>query len=998
MPSSAANPFLPTDEQRQAIEHVHGPMLVVAGAGTGKTTVLAHRMARLIHMGFAKPDEILAVTYTRNAAAELLDRVAKILYPDHPNPAKKLLATGLQATTFHAYCYKLLVDAHRDFALIDDKDLFIFLRRRVAALDLKHFIKAANLGKFLSDLLEFFRRCHDELRTPAHYDAYVAALEAGTIPLQRVAKSKDAHAMPAHEVLGRCHEIARVFRYVEDQLRREDLGTYSHIITRAVDMLEHDEEALHFARRRARFILVDEFQDSNVAQIQLARLLAGDACNVFAVGDPDQAIYRFRGATTGAFDKYLNTFGVERVKRVMMSQNRRSTPPILRCAHWTVSLNPEITTVLSDSGWKRQPLMPARVAREPQLATAMPVEAIIYSSADQEAEFIADTIDSLRRKKRNLNLREIAVLYPQHRYRTEALAELRRRGIPVQVKGVDLFETTEIRDALAALRALDFSDPIALFRVAALPLFKVNPEQFRAELALAGRGASVEATLDRFPEGKEVLAIIRAARAELAGAQGDLLAALKIAQRVFRLPDSKLFARLRAFCELWSRKPKQIVGSVTLHEFVEYLDLYQEAGGSLTEDGEDDDALATLGPKDISNEEPHNAVQLMTIHAAKGLEFRHVFVIRINTAALPSNYKEHLVDFPQELRSPDTRGEGDPKTLHEEEQRRLFYVAMTRAMDSLYVSGKAARGNDSVPTKYLRELVKKQKLEVPGAIEYRSLQQPLFIPRLHAAAAEPLPRIAQWVQLPPRADARLCDLSASAIDQYERCPLAYKLSRDWRIPEAAPAYLQYGSAIHLALKAHFDGVRAGRPLSEEMVIACFLDEFGKTTIDEELQRELYQKKGREELTRLLRSELAQPEGEILDNERKFNITIGDAKVVGRLDRLERVDGEVIITDYKTGRPKTQEDADKSFQLSVYAVAAKHLGMRPRSLVFINLENGSAVATARDEGALLDAEAKIQKVAACIAAGEFEPKPERMMCRNCSYFSICPAQEQTATSN
>ena len=197
MQGNGRQKFVPTEEQRQAIEHVSGPMLVVAGAGTGKTTVLARRIAHLINSEIAKPNEILAVTYTRNAAAELIERVAKLLHPNlsSQKAASKLMASGLEATTFHAYCHGLLQRNGVKFDLIDEKDVQVYLRRRIAELNLKYFVESANLGKFLRDLLEFFDRCQDELRTPDDYDAYLARVARGEIPLPRVAKSKKAETM-----------------------------------------------------------------------------------------------------------------------------------------------------------------------------------------------------------------------------------------------------------------------------------------------------------------------------------------------------------------------------------------------------------------------------------------------------------------------------------------------------------------------------------------------------------------------------------------------------------------------------------------------------------------------------------------------------------------------------------------------------------------------------------------------------------------------------------
>ena len=228
--------------------------------------------------------------------------------------------------------------------------------------------------------------------------------------------------------------------------------------------------------------------------------------------------------------------------------------------------------------------------------------------------------------------------------------------------------------------------------------------------------------------------------------------------------------------------------------------------------------------------------KLMTVHAAKGLEFPCVFVVRVVSQSFPGQYKESLVEFPQELRSKDTAAEGEPKVLHAEEERRLFYVALTRAMDELYICGQFGRGaKDPVPPGYVRELLDKKNTVLQGAIDCQKLSQGTLLEKLNAAG-EPVPLVSEWVQLPPCADAQLSKLSASAIDQYERCPLAYKLSRDWRIPEEPAARMQFGAAMHVALKAYFDGVQAGRPPDEETVIACFLDEFCKTKMGEETER------------------------------------------------------------------------------------------------------------------------------------------------------------------
>ena len=259
MPSPKSNsrpsPFTPDDRQREAIEHVHGPMLVVAGAGTGKTSVLTHRIERLVREGHAYPHEILALTYTRNAANEMRDRLRKLLGGKEVN-----------AATFHDYCLDMLKRVHKDFGVLDDKDLWIYLRRRIRELHLEHYVRAANVAQFLNDLLDFVSRCHDELVTPEKYAQYVERLERKEVPIPRVAKTKNV--LDDAEVLGRCREIARVFTTMERWLAEENLGTFSHMITRAHALLHTDETVLAEARARARFILADEFQDANFAQVK----------------------------------------------------------------------------------------------------------------------------------------------------------------------------------------------------------------------------------------------------------------------------------------------------------------------------------------------------------------------------------------------------------------------------------------------------------------------------------------------------------------------------------------------------------------------------------------------------------------------------------------------------------------------------------------------------------------------------------------------------------
>src|SRR5580698_5311856 len=182
-----------------------------------------------------------------------------------------LLGKPIHSATFHDYCLDLLKRNEKDFGVLDEKDLWIYLRKRIHELHLQHYIRAANIGQFLNDLLGFLSRCHDELVTPEKYAEYVARLERGESSIPRVAKSKDQ--LSDAEVIARCQEIARVFATTERWLGEENLGTFGHMITRAHQLLATDEDLLASERARARFILVDEFQDANFAQIEILAAL-----------------------------------------------------------------------------------------------------------------------------------------------------------------------------------------------------------------------------------------------------------------------------------------------------------------------------------------------------------------------------------------------------------------------------------------------------------------------------------------------------------------------------------------------------------------------------------------------------------------------------------------------------------------------------------------------------------------------------------------------------
>ncbi|HEY4907051.1 MAG TPA: ATP-dependent DNA helicase [Candidatus Acidoferrum sp.] len=970
--SNRAASFAPDDRQRQAIEHVGGPMLVVAGAGTGKTSVLSYRIERLVREGHAQPEEILALTYTVNAAREMRERVRKLLD-----------GREVQATTFHDYCLQLLKSVGQDFGVLDEKDLWIFLRRRMRELHLEHYIRAASPAQFLNDLLEFVSRCHDELVTPEKYSQYVERLERGEVPMPRVVKSKNV--LEDAEILGRCREIARVFTTMERWLKEENLGTFSHMITRAHALLNDDENILAGARARARFILADEFQDANVAQIKILARLAGSEGNIFAVGDPDQAIYRFRGASSAAFELFHRHFSG--TKMVVLEKNRRSTTPILRSAFALIDANPPVFAKHADGAlaYHRSPLVSAREEEAQQtgvpLASA-PVTVTIVAGKDAESPDLVAFIRDARKKSKG-KWSDFGILYRSNYQRDEVVHELAEADIPFVIESMDISDTPEARDLFACLNAVvNGGDDVSLFRVAALPRFQVRPEQLRQTLRAIARDnreakiVPLSLALDRVDGGAEVLSAIANARAEIRRREAKARAALDIIVKEFRLDaSSSILQGALQFVSDWERK--KINRTIELEELVDYLAYFREAGGVIP----------------LQAGDTEDAVRLMTVHGAKGLEFPNVIIIRANANSFPSSFKETLVAFPKELRDEDSLTEADDKTLHGQEERRLFYVAMTRARDVLRIYSKQGKGKiNKNPDGYMRELIENRDLNPYfRAIPVGGAQTELDLFAGSSLIYPDESRTNQWFELPVL-EGLHARLSASAVDTYERCGLRFKLERDWRIPGEPAAAMQYGAAIHRVLKTYFDG--AGRPKNEAELIQLFRDDLASAGIREKYQHELYEKQGVAQLQGFLASAQSVSAQDILHTEESFEIHIGPITVVGRIDRIDqRPDGTVAVVDYKTGKAKDQEDADESLQLSLYAIAAKEKwGYTVGSLIFHNLQENVPVITVRSEGDLLAARARVEDVAKKIAAGIFDAKPG-IHCNFCAYRSLCPVKEK-----
>src|SRR6202789_2636561 len=650
--------------QQRAIEHGDGPLLVVAGAGTGKTRVIIERIRNLLG---TNPDlageNILGLTFTDKAANQMKYRVVKSVGER---------AEGVWLGTFHAFCLEqVLRAANPDVQPLDDIDHKILLRRNIGKLDLKLFRRLQDPGEFISDFVAFFSRCQDELVTPDDYQKYEKSLRAQH---DQQKKSLEPDALQAaEEEVARQEELARVYRVSEQLLRERNLLTFGAQLMHTAQLLQTDDALRQQIQDKYRYILVDEFQDTNIAQLELLWLLAGERRNIVAVGDDDQAIYRFRGASFGSFTIFLKRFcGVtdknltDGVRRFIapLTQNYRSATRILRVAGEVISHN------------EKSPLLPPK-SLTTENSDGEKIRVAEFGRPEEEAHWIASEIERLHLAGNPW--RNFAVLYRKHADVKRLIEALQQRKIPFVIKKFSILSSTVVRDLLAYLRLIAVpSDNVACARVLAAPYWRLQPRDLvrLAERAAKNHRRSLSDEIDaaqselqfaseasRLPELVGFLARFRkAARKVPASALLDeLISSLELAPLPFEA-DRRYLERFVQFVEDWEQKSE----GKSLRDFIEYLDCVAESSGDIC----------------LEEESADDAVQLMTVHSAKGLEFPHVFIMHLNKNDFPSNARPVKFEFPPEMMK-EEKPAGD---FQIQEERRLFYVALTRARQRLTLS------------------------------------------------------------------------------------------------------------------------------------------------------------------------------------------------------------------------------------------------------------------------------------------------------------------------
>ncbi len=619
--------------QREAVLATEGPLLVVAGAGSGKTRVLTYRVAHLIHACGVKPNEILAITFTNKAAGEMRERLEDLLGP---------VARSIWILTFHAACGRILrreaprLGYRTNFTIYDQADQVRLTKACLEELerDPKRFVPRGIHAQISA--------AKNQLVTPAEYAERVASFYDQT--------------------------VAEVYDLYQRRLFASNAVDFDDLLMLTVQVLERFPEARERWQKAFRYILVDEYQDTNHAQYRLLQLLAEKHRNVCAVGDPDQSIYAFRGADIRNILEFERDFGETRT--VALEQNYRSTNSILQAANSLIEHNRE--------------RKPKNLWSE--LGEGEPVRVLEVEDEHAEARFVAAEIALL--VEQGWSSSEIAVFYRTNAQSRVLEDVLVRQGVAYQVIGGPRFyERAEVKDVMAYLQAIDNPyDSVSLQRIANRPRRGIGDASLaRLQAHADAHGISLWEALAQAEEAGIAAAPLRAVQ-QLHG----LLQSLQAGALELEVPEvvERVLERSGYMEALRAERTIEAQGRMeNLQELVGVAQEYQHTAeepslsGFLQEISLYSDQDAIRGEQSL--------VTLMTLHNAKGLEFRAVFMIGLEEGIFPH------------ARSIEEQGL--------EEERRLAYVGMTRAKEQLVLTHASARSlwgsrSYNLPSRFLDEL------------------------------------------------------------------------------------------------------------------------------------------------------------------------------------------------------------------------------------------------------------------------------------------------------
>ncbi len=1021
-------------EQRRAVTHGEGPLLVVAGAGTGKTQVVTRRIAWLIATKRAAPSEILALTFTDKAAEEMQVRVDQLVPYGY---------TDTVISTFHAFGDRIIREHALELGLpseprvLSRPETVIFLQERLFRFDLDEYRPLGNPTRFLDALATLFSRLKDEDVSPAAYAAHAVRLAAEAEAVTRDAPAREA----LRETARKQAELATAYARYQELLGEAGAIDFGDQVALALRLLREHPAARAELQGRFRHVLVDEFQDVNRVQAELVALLVEPRRNVAVVGDDDQSIYRFRGAATGAIVDFLDRFRGART--IVLRRNYRSRAPILDASYRLIRFNdPDRLEV--QQGITKRLLAQRRAGSVAGTRPApSPVRHVAFGTGSEEADWVATEIGT--RLAGGAAPRDFAVLVRANADADPVLRSLNLAGVPWRFSGASgLYGRPEIRVLLSFLRAVgEPASSVDVYGLAASDVYGMGGDDLAALASRARRtNRSLWETLVEVDSQPGLLRLRPEARTSLARLVADLHRFIELGHR--RPAGEVLYDFLRSSGSLARlMEAGSAAADEALSNIARFFEIVRAQSDLLADDravflaphlqtlieAGDDPATADLDPD-------ANAVAVVTVHKAKGLEWPVVFLVGLVDGRFPARGRREQLAVPDAL----LRGVFPTGDAHVQEERRLFYVGMTRARDELVLSHALDYGG------------KRTRRVSPFVLEALDLPAGATPP---TRATSPAERLAAFEAPPVEAPtARGSDdeaaeplvLSFYLVDDYLTCPLKYKYVHVMRVPIAPHHAIVYGSALHQAVQEFHRRHGRGDVMTEEALIAAFEAAWRNEGFVSREHEEARLDAGRRALRRFREAQLLP--GAVIPAyvEREFTFTLDGDRVRGRMDRVDvipraagdvgpagpvaedvgprgptgrgGVDDEiplgaeirgadvveptlallaerVVITDYKSSDvrdpSRARERARESLQLTIYAMAWQaQTGRLPDAVALHFLESGLVGTAEVDAERVERGVADIRAAAAGIRARRFEATPSYMACSWCAFREACPA--------
>ena len=1002
-------------EQLRAVTHGDGPLLVVAGAGTGKTQVITRRIAWLVATRRAKPSEVLALTFTDKAAEEMQVRVDQLVPYGYADAA---------IGTFHAFGdrvireYALELGLPTDVRVLTRPEVVIFLRENLFRFELDEYRPLGDPTRFLSALATLFSRCKDEDIAPDAYLEHAHRLEKEAAALAAACRAEDAPAGDAAaagaaaETARRQLELARAYARYQALLAEHGFIDFGDQVALALRLVRDSAAARAALQARFRYVLVDEFQDTNRAQAELVALLARPHANVTVVGDDDQSIYKFRGAAISNILDFQARYRSARV--VVLRRNYRSRAPILDASYRLVRFNdPDRLEVRSG--------ISKRLRAEREAGNAAPVRLEAFATGSEEADWVAAEIR--RRVSEGQPYRDHAVLVRANVAADPILRSLNMAGVPWRFSGTSgLYSRPEIRLLLAFLRSIaDPSSSVDLYALAASDVYRLDGEDLVAIANMARRrNRSIWEVLEELDHQPGILRLRPETRAAATRLVADMRAYLELARE--RPAGEVLYAFLRG-SGLLARLAgaESVAGEEALQNVARFFEIVRAQSALLADDraifvarhlqtlidAGDDPATADVDPD-------ADAVAVLTVHKAKGLEFPVVFLPGLVADRFPARSRAETLPLPVELLD-ETLPEGDFRL---QEERRLFYVAMTRARDELVLSYAADYGG-----------VRARRVS-PFVLE--ALDLPLASPTAGAPVrtSTPVERLAGWVPVEPAERARgpieePLTLSFYAVDDYLTCPLKYKYAHVLRVPLAPHHSIIYGAALHQAVQEFHRRHAKGYVMPEAELNEAFERAWRNEGFLSREHEEARLEAGRRALRRFREEQLSP--GAVIPAwvEREFSFSLGGDRIRGRWDRVDiepATDAgapatpddasaphadvvtptlpllgreRVTITDYKSSDVRdpvrARQRARDSLQLQIYAMGYEAMtGRLPDAVQLHFLESGLVGRAEVEPKRLEKARERIATAAAGMRARDYTATPDYLACSWCAFRDICPS--------